>query len=232
MEVLMPYAFTLSTTVPASAQEIYEAWLDSLAHSAMTGREASMSDEIDAEVSAWDGYITGRNIELVPGERIVQAWRTTQFTDEHDDSIVTVTLEAVDGGTLLTLVHSNVPEDQTSYEQGGWQTHYFEPMQAYFAASRESVETAPKAAAPAPRRARQAARKSAKAKGKAPAAKAAAGRKAAAKKASSKARSKKAASKKKPGRAAARKKVSRSGVKRAKKAKKSARKAAAGKRRR
>jgi len=39
----------------------------------MTGGQASMSDEIDAEVSAWDGYITGRNLELVPRERIAHS---------------------------------------------------------------------------------------------------------------------------------------------------------------
>ena len=58
MEGQVPYAFTLTTAIPASAQEIYDAWLDSLAHSEMTGGEADMSEEIDAEVSAWDGYIT------------------------------------------------------------------------------------------------------------------------------------------------------------------------------
>jgi uncharacterized protein YndB with AHSA1/START domain len=133
MEAQMPYAFTLTTTIPASAQEIYDAWLDSLAHSEMTGGEATMSDEIGAEVSAWDGYITGCNLELVPGERIVQSWRTTKFTDEHEDSIIAVMLEEDEGGTLLTLVHSNVPDGQTSYEQGGWQEHYFEPMKEHFA---------------------------------------------------------------------------------------------------
>src|SRR3974390_962164 len=81
-----------TTAIPASAQEIYDAWLDSLAHSEMTGGEADMSDEIDAEVSAWDGYITGRNLELIPGERIVQSWRTTQFAEEHHDSIITLTV--------------------------------------------------------------------------------------------------------------------------------------------
>jgi hypothetical protein len=50
--------FTLTTTIPASAQEIYDAWLDSLTHSEMTRSEASMSDEVGAEVSAWDGYIS------------------------------------------------------------------------------------------------------------------------------------------------------------------------------
>jgi uncharacterized protein YndB with AHSA1/START domain len=72
--------------IPASPAEIYNAWLDNIAHSEMTGGEAIMSDEVGAEVSAWDGYITGRILELVPGERIVQSWRTTEFDDEIEDS--------------------------------------------------------------------------------------------------------------------------------------------------
>jgi len=132
-EVKMPYTFTLTTTIPASPQEIYEAWLDSLGHSEMTGGEATMSDEIGAEVSAWDGYISGRNLELVPGERIVQSWRSTEFGDEHEDSVITVLLEETGDGTLLTIEHSNVPDEHRSYEEGGWQSNYFEPMVAYFA---------------------------------------------------------------------------------------------------
>jgi uncharacterized protein YndB with AHSA1/START domain len=155
----MPYAFTLTTSIPASAQEIYDAWLDSLTHSEMTRGEASMSDEIGAEVSAWDGYITGRNLELVAGERIVQSWRTTEFTDEHEDSIITVTFEEVEDGTLLTLVHSNVPDGQMTYEQGGWQEHYFEPMKEYFAEpKRTGVGGKFKEAAPGTKRKRAAAR--------------------------------------------------------------------------
>jgi uncharacterized protein YndB with AHSA1/START domain len=154
----VPYTFTLTTTIPASAQDIYDAWLDSAGHSEMTGGEASMSDQIGTEVSAADGYISGRNLELVPGERIVQSWRTTEFTDDHEDSIITVTLEEVDGETLLTLIHSNVPDGQTSYQRGGWQEHYFEPMIEYFTAlnrvgkdeSDEDDEGGEEATAPAP----------------------------------------------------------------------------------
>jgi Activator of HSP90 ATPase len=93
----------------------------------MTGGPANMSSELGAEFSAWDEYITGRNLELVPGERIVQSWRTTKFPEEHEDSILTVTLEERDDGTLLTLSHSNVPEGHVGYEQGGWQQYYFDP---------------------------------------------------------------------------------------------------------
>jgi uncharacterized protein YndB with AHSA1/START domain len=86
----MPYTFTLTTVVPGSPREVYEAWLSSRAHSEMTGGAAEMSDVIGAKVSAWDGYISGRNLDLVPAERIVQSWRTTEFRDEDADSIITI----------------------------------------------------------------------------------------------------------------------------------------------
>ncbi|MGH6673073.1 MAG: SRPBCC domain-containing protein [Xanthobacteraceae bacterium] len=153
----MPYTYTLSSIIPATPRQVYEAWLDSVAHSEMTGSDAEMSDQVGAEVSAWDGYITGSNLELVPGERIVQSWRTSEFDDEHSDSIVAVTLEPIDEGTLLTLVHSNVPDEQRSHEEGGWESRYFEPMKAYFAKleqeegdeeTEETEETEPESAAP------------------------------------------------------------------------------------
>ena len=146
----MPYSYTLSTVIPASSAEIYRAWLDSIAHSEMTGGEATMSDEVGADISAWDGYITGRNLELVPGERIVQSWRTTEFDDEFEDSIVTILLQETEDGTLLTLEHSNVPDEHKSYEEGGWQSNYFEPMIVYFSGPKEVdlVEPEPEAAPP------------------------------------------------------------------------------------
>jgi uncharacterized protein YndB with AHSA1/START domain len=139
----MPYSYTLSTMIPASPVEIYQAWLDSIIHSEMTGGEANMSAEVGADVSAWDGYITGRNLDLVPGERIVQSWRTTEFDDAYEDSIVSIVLQETDDGTLLTLEHSNVPDAQRSYEEGGWQSNYFEPMIAYFAGLRGQVLVEP-----------------------------------------------------------------------------------------
>jgi hypothetical protein len=160
-----------------------------------------MSDEVGDEVAAWDGYISGRNLELVPGERIVQSWRTTEFTDEHEDSIITVTLEEVEDGTLLTLVHSKVPEDHKSYEQGGWQTHYFEPMKAYFS-KRKGAGKAKAAAPKAKAKAKTKAKTKTKTKPKAKAKRAAKSKPAKSKaKTRSKSKSKRAAAKAKPKRA-------------------------------
>jgi uncharacterized protein YndB with AHSA1/START domain len=149
----MPYKFTLTATIPASPAEIYEAWLDSIGHSEMTGGEATMSDEVGAVVSAWDGYISGRNLELIPGERIVQSWRTTEFGDGDEDSVITVVLREIEEGTLLTLEHGNVPDEHKSYEEGGWQSNYFEPMVAYFTELMEDADFKQDMAEPAPHKA-------------------------------------------------------------------------------
>ena len=102
----------------------------------------------------------------------MQSWRTTEFADEHEDSVVTVMLEDTDEGALLTLVHSNVPDEQTSYEQVGWQQYYFEPMKAYFSGLGGKTVAKAKAAA-SKAKPRRATTKAAKTKRKpAPAAKA------------------------------------------------------------
>jgi uncharacterized protein YndB with AHSA1/START domain len=129
----MSYSFTLTDIVPAPPAAIYDAWLNSRAHSDMTGGKASQSPRLGARVTAWDGYISGKNLELEPGRRIVQSWRTTKFTAADADSKIAVTLRPVAGGTRVTLRHSGVPDGHTSYEEGGWQKSYFEPMKAYFA---------------------------------------------------------------------------------------------------
>ncbi len=81
----MSYDFELSCTLPASPEAVYEAWLSSAAHGAMTGAKTKASKRVGAAFSAWDGYIVGKNIELVPGKRIVQSWRTSEFGADDPD---------------------------------------------------------------------------------------------------------------------------------------------------
>ncbi len=129
----MSYDFELVCELSASPQAVYEAWLSSAGHSAMTGAKAKASKKLGAAYSAWDGYIVGRNLELDYNRRIVQSWRTTEFAGGDPDSTVTVELTPLGAETRLTLRHAGVPDGQTSYENGGWREFYFEPMQAYFA---------------------------------------------------------------------------------------------------
>ncbi len=128
----MSFEFTVADIIPASAQAIYDAWLDSDGHSAMTGNEARASAAVGEPFTAWGGYISGTNLELEPGRRILQSWRTTRFTESDEDSTIEVMLEPVDGGTRVAIHHANVPDGHTGYQNGGWENHYFLPMKSYF----------------------------------------------------------------------------------------------------
>lgn len=80
----------------------------------------------------YDDYITGTNVELIPGKKIVQRWRTVEFPEDAPDSLLEVSLKAEGNDCVLTLRHSEIPTGQAaSYEQG-WKDHYFEPMASYF----------------------------------------------------------------------------------------------------
>ena len=124
-------SFTIKERFPVSSNILYEAWLDSEQHSAMTGGEAVCSNKESDSFSAWDGYISGVNKKLIEGKEIVQSWRTSDFSDSDSDSFITLKFNETDGGCEITLIHSNIPEGQPDYEQG-WKEHYFEPMKEYF----------------------------------------------------------------------------------------------------
>jgi activator of HSP90 ATPase len=129
----MPFDFSVSDIIPASPQAIYDAWLSSDGHQKMTGgKPAQMSTQQGGAFTAWNGYITGRNLTLERPRRIVQSWRTTKFSAADPDSEIEVLLEPTAGGTRITVHHSNVPDGHTSHRDGGWQRSYFEPMKKYF----------------------------------------------------------------------------------------------------
>ena len=128
----MENGFTIADTIPARAAEIYQAWLSSAGHAAMTGNPAAVDGTVGGTFSAWDGYISGSTLDLTPNERILQAWRTTEFPAEAPDSHIDVLLEEVTGGTKVIITHTNMPEDQVNSYRQGWEDYYFKPMKEYF----------------------------------------------------------------------------------------------------
>jgi activator of HSP90 ATPase len=132
----MAIEFVVLALFPASAEEVYDAWLSSKGHSGMTGSPATISAVVGGEFDAWDGYIHGKNLELVPGKRIVQSWRTSEFSTDEPDSRIEITLEPIGDKTKLTLKHTGLPPHGGQYEQG-WVESYFDPMQEYFSSHKK-----------------------------------------------------------------------------------------------
>ena len=127
----MAIEFVVSALFPVSPQELYDAWMSSKDHGDMTGSPATISAVVGGEFDAWDGYIHGKNLELEHGKRIVQSWRTSEFSADEPDSRIEITLEPVGDQTKLTLKHTGLPPHGGQYEQG-WVESYFDPMREYF----------------------------------------------------------------------------------------------------
>jgi activator of HSP90 ATPase len=125
-----------SAVIDASPAAIYEALLDGDKHTSMTGAGATSTPRVGTRFTAWDGYITGQHLELQPGRRIVQDWRTTQFPATATDSRLIVLLDAEGAGTRVTFVHTEIPEGQGASYESGWEKHYFAPMRLYFASTK------------------------------------------------------------------------------------------------
>lgn len=128
----MKNEFTMVEMIPAKPEEIYRAWLSTEGHTAMTGSPAKVDGRVDGEFTAWEGYIWGTFLELEENRRILQSWHTSEFPEGAEDSGVEVLLEAVDNGTKLTLIHTQIPEGQTESYEKGWEDFYFKPMREYF----------------------------------------------------------------------------------------------------
>jgi uncharacterized protein YndB with AHSA1/START domain len=192
----------VSEVIPATPERIYRAWLDDAEHSAFTGGKATVEPTVGGRFTAWDGYIEGVTQELVPGVKIAQRWRSTDFPPDAADSSVVVTFMTEPSGTLVTIEHTEIPVGQGKAYEQGWVDYYFGPMKTYFGSAGASGSPAKAASKPAAKKAaakKPVAKKPAakKAVAKKPAAKKAAATKAAAKKpAAKKAVSKKAAAKK------------------------------------
>ena len=128
----MTEAIQVSTVFQTGAKQIYEAWLDAGEHGAFTGGDAAIDASVGGAFTVGDGYIQGKTVELTPYRKIVQTWRTTDFTPEDEDSTLEVALEEVEGGTRITLSHSNIPDGQGVGYEEGWKEYYFNPMSEYF----------------------------------------------------------------------------------------------------
>ncbi len=116
---------------PAGPARVYEALMDSGEHAAFTANGAAeISREVGGAFSTHGGHILGRNLELVPDRRIVQAWRVKDWP-EGMYSVIRFELKDEGGKTRLVFDHWGAPDDQRDHLAEGWKQRYWEPLGAY-----------------------------------------------------------------------------------------------------
>jgi activator of HSP90 ATPase len=114
----------------APPARIYAVLLDAKQFSACTKDTAEMEPRPGGAFKLFGGRIEGRNIELVPDKRIVQAWRPAYWA-AGVYSLVKFELVGRDSGTRVVLDHTGFAEDKWQGLNEGWPIRYWEPLHKY-----------------------------------------------------------------------------------------------------
>ncbi len=114
--------------IKAAPGRIYKALTDEKQFSALTGNAPTeISREEGGPFSVFGGMIVGRNIELVPDRRIVQAWRVKNW-EPGVYSTVRFELQPSGAGTRIVFDHAGFPEGERVHLESGWHSNYWEPL--------------------------------------------------------------------------------------------------------
>ena len=125
--------------IKASRKRVYEALTDAkqfdkviqlsgvMQSMHLGDKPAEISREVGGAFALFGGYITGRHVELLPDERIVQAWRAGSFP-AGVYSIARFELVEQGSGTKIVFDHTGFPKGDAEVLASGWKAHYWEPL--------------------------------------------------------------------------------------------------------
>jgi len=117
--------------IHAPPARVYAALLSSAQFAAFTGLPATIDPPAGGAFSMFGGLVVGRNIELLPDRRIVQAWRLSEEWAPGTYSVVRFELIARDGGTLVILDHTGFPAGAYQHLFDGWYVRYWNQLDAF-----------------------------------------------------------------------------------------------------
>ncbi|MBI3956601.1 MAG: SRPBCC domain-containing protein [Candidatus Kerfeldbacteria bacterium] len=118
-----------TVTFKATPHDVYAALTNGKLHSAFTDSVATIKPAIGASFTAYDGYISGKNLHLKEDKKIVWAWRAAEsgWPEEHFSKI-TMSLKPIPNGTELTFVQTGVPKEHVGAIDEGWSEYYWGPL--------------------------------------------------------------------------------------------------------
>ena len=114
----------------ASPHEVFELLMDSRKHAGFTGSKAKISGKKNGKFEAYDGWIEGKNLNIVKDKKIIQLWRGKDWKKGHF-SKAEFKLEKKGKGCKLTFTQTAVPDEHYADISQGWKTHYWEKMKKY-----------------------------------------------------------------------------------------------------
>lgn len=111
----------------APPERVYAVLTNAEQFKAMTNAPAEIDATAGGAVSLFGGMITGNNLEMVPNQRLVQAWRAGNWAPGMY-SIARFELTPSGAGTKLVFDHSGITDDMREHLDAGWHKMYWEPL--------------------------------------------------------------------------------------------------------
>ena len=120
-----------SVVLPASAETLFDMYLDPAAHSAFTGLPVEIGPATGDPFKAFDGVLPGAMLRVVRPTLIVQSWRSTKFYEDDPDSTLILSFHPEGEQGRIDLAHIDVPDQDYQGVTEGWETHYWTPWRKY-----------------------------------------------------------------------------------------------------
>ena len=129
----------------ASPQRVYGALTNSKSFDAITrlsdgdallkapgAKPTAINNEVGGTFTLFGGYVTGRNLEMLPGESLVQAWRAGSWKPGAF-SIAAFSFAKEGTKTKLLFDHRGFPDGEGTSLAQGWHAHYWGPLTTFLA---------------------------------------------------------------------------------------------------
>lgn len=117
-------------TFKLDPDRVYRHLTDSKLHSELTGQKAVISGEVGGAFTTHGGRVSGINVDMVPGKRLVQAWRSKDFPVGAFSMAAFELTRTKDGGTQLVLTHRGVPKALIPAVEADWRATYWDNFRA------------------------------------------------------------------------------------------------------
>jgi activator of HSP90 ATPase len=107
--------------------------MDSKLHSKVIDGPVKINKKEGTAFSAYGDYITGKNLQLIPGKLIVQSWWASDWDKSETISTFILLFKQKGKNAVVRMTHTNVPDTNFESIKEGWNLYYWKPWKAYLA---------------------------------------------------------------------------------------------------
>lgn len=114
--------------INAPLKKVWQALVDPNIIEDWCAGPAKMSDKEGFEFELWGGDIHGKNIKVVPQKELVQEWMAGEW---DQPSKVTFTFFPKGDGTMVELLHEDIPDNEVDEIEDSWKSYYMGSLKEY-----------------------------------------------------------------------------------------------------